>query len=582
MSNLLSFNFLGFDSYEDLDLNVTSVNRPIFQDIKSEYNYFPKANMDVLTSKNIKGKTITVECTLLAKNKKDQLNTLNSLADLFAQTLDTDLYPITFSDEPKATYWVTLNNPSDVEKIFANKSYINFTLEFYSPDGLKYFEDIDIDLKDGYNYIDYKEKYNAPTKPLFNLNTEANLKSVEIADNDGNVLKLGADLDFDDNSTSGVDLVLNDTCNDLSLYTQRDAKPSGTNAYHNSINVNTNTTLATTSDAITMTKNDKNRFDSGSNSTTKINGAYYNRFLTNELDDWSFSVGIYNHDSYARSVWATVVYLLDINGEVVGFVDLRNFTRSLENRLMVAFRNTEGKYYVGYDSNNETKKINKKGYTGTQTFSYKYKDKVTQTYYVKKKKSTVKKSKTKTVTKTKIIKAIEDETENGFTNFYGEVTLHKKGTKFWVEVVKKNKRGVQIWRKKSNMFRSSKIGKLGGYGIFIGDAKISPEDTNDNISNVSVDKPYRQPRQQVTNIKIKKYNPKASTDKNYILTKGDVLTVDMDNKSVYVNGKLRMDLINPSSTGFFGIQNGESAITVHPSPSANNFTWTMNVTPKQY
>jgi len=567
MAKPTTFNFASMNSDTDLGIIVNGIKRDSLAKLNPTFTSVAGRHGEVYEGTQRGGKEFEVECTLMANSEVQREAEIDELAGFFGQTTDGDLYPLIFSDRADTIYYAVLTEFSALSPLSQTVHDGNFTLKFFVPEGVGYMDLIEQPITEP--TITIEPLGTADTAPIFELTAGETLSQVGISDSEGNFIYLGGGYDVDPNedtpTTATSELILADSANDLSLWTKLTTNLPFT--IENG-SVASDASLATTPDAIEPAKkNGEYFFGTNPNGAGKKGwyGAVYHRMLTTSLPDWKVRARFFINNRYGRAQNKIELYLLDANKKRIGKLMVKDNGNSMTNMLQAQ---------IGYDSNGTHKEV----YTSLKDASIKTTKKNSLSkkpvYFKHTKKVTDKKTKkTKTVYTTSVAHAQSNE-ENTFTDFYGYIELTKKGNVYSATVQKLDSKGKEISGKayslgtytdKNNTFGDS----LAGVAIYMAKHDIT-EDSNG--------KAYKPNQVQLTDLRIYKVNLKGEVD--MVADKGDVITIDCDNKQVFKNGVLYNNLYLSSS--YLTMLAGQPNVySVSPTPSATN-TWKVKYSPKKY
>lgn len=441
--SLLTFNFSGVDAIEDLDLIVSSIRVPVVPEISESTQDVPGMVGKIFLGNSYGQKKFEIDVIIKAEDAADRAAKIHQLTEL-VMTFGDDEYPMIFSNDPEYTYYGHFTDVSVPQKILQTSSWMLTTLTFTCSDPKGYAaytsNDITVDpvslLPDG----------NSECYPIFTCIPKNDVTKIAVADEDGNYVFIGADVDPGTGEAlqNLEPLVLHDNCNDLGLWS---VVTTPTFTIDNGGVIKGS--FGTTTEAIRP-------IDYGANTAGKFHGPMIKRNLPSSYSDFKIRVRMVNNQYYARAIGKIEMYLLDTNGYRIGKFALKDNStnKSVQAEVQLGNGTTVKSLYSSYG----TIKAGK-----TQT---------ARTIKVKNGTKTVKsKGKSTTVQLWKTIALSEDLDSSMFTNFYGYLELQKIGNKYRVEIMRLtlgsnpgwSKPIVVNWTDNANTFTANKLAGVALY-----------------------------------------------------------------------------------------------------------------------
>lgn len=551
----------GFNSKRDLKLIVTDIKRPLVPELTEQVQDIPGMRGVVYQGMNIGQKAFDITFFMECIDDRDCVRQMRDLSNFFVQMMDGKEYPLIFSDEQDVTWWV---HPVDItapEKVTQQSYDSTFTVTFNSSAGTGEGETVYKDLTSTTSLI--TPKGNTTTYPVFTLVAGESLTKVGVSDGNKYIyLGKGFNVENQDAPRNQMPRILTDPCNTLASWT----KVTSTTATFNIENgvISDDADMRTTGKALAISqKNGKDYF--GKNVSGKWHGASRMQWLSTACDDWKVTARMYINNKYPRAMGKIELYLLDTNGRRIGKLMVKDNDESLENVVQAQ---------IGYDSNGTHKEVylssedssvkTKKGSTEKKTIKYKTQVKTTTT---KNGKST-----TKTETVTKTMNLPQDLSTNTYTDFYGNITLMKKGNQYTASVQLLDSNGNSTGKLRTSTFTdsSNKFGnKLAGIAVYVAKYDISEDKEDVNVE-------YATNTLQLSDVKV--WNI-LGEENQLVVETGDELIIDCSDNTVYKNGTAFMENLYIGSD-FFEMTGGiESAFALSPPPDSKN-KWYLAYKPR--
>lgn len=549
----------GFNSKRDLKLIIEDIKRPLVPDVSEQIQDIPGMRGVVYQGMNIGQKVFDITFFMQCKNDRDCVLQMRDLSNFFVQMMDGKEYPLIFSDEKDVTWWVHPVSVSVPERVSQTSYDSTFTVTFNSSAGTGVGETENKDLTSTTTLI--TPKGNTATYPVFTLVAGESLTKVGISDGEKYVyLGRGFDVENQDAPINQMPRILTDECNTLATWTKITSDKVTFNIENGVISDDAD--MRSTGKALAVTQKDSKDYF-GKNVESKWHGPVRMQWLTTVCDDWKITARMYVNNKYARAMGKIELYLLDSNGRRIGKLMVKDNDESLENTVQAQ---------IGYDSNGTHQEVYlssedssikvSKGSTEKKTIKYKTQVKTTTT---KSGKST---TKTKTVSKTMSLP--QDLSTNTYTDFYGHISLMKKGNQYTASVQLLDSNGNTTGKLRTATYTDSnnKFGdKLAGVAVYIAKWDIT-EDKND----VS----YSPNTLQLSDIKV--WQLLGETNQ-LVVEKGDELVIDSSDNNIYKNGTAFNENLYIGSD-FFEMTGGiESAFALSPPPSNTN-KWYLTYKPR--
>lgn len=551
----------GFDSKRDLKLIVQDIKRPLVPEINEQIQDIPGMRGVVYQGMNIGQKAFEITFFMQCRDAHDYVLQIRDLSNFFVQMMDGQEYPLIFSDEQDVTWWVHPVVITEPEKVIQTSYDSTFTVTFNSSAGTGEGETVYKDLTSTTTLI--TPKGNTTTYPVFTLLAGQSLPKVGVSDGQKYVyLGKGFNVENQDAPINQMPRILTDECNTLATWT----KVTSTTATFNIENgvISDDADIRTTGKALAVTqKSGKDYF--GKNVSGKWHGASRMQWLSKACDDWKITARMYINNKYARAMGKIELYLLDQNGRRIGKLMVKDNDESLENLVQAQ---------IGYDSNGTHQEIylssqdssikDKNGSTERKTIKYKTQVKTTTT------KNGKKTTKTETVTKTMSLP--QDLSTNTYTDFYGNISLMKKGNKYTASIQQLDTNGNAIGKLHTDTYTdsSNKFGdQLAGIAVYLAKYDIT-EDKDD----INVD--YSPNTVQLSDVKVWEI---LGEENQLVVEVGDELVIDCSDNNVYKNGIAFMENVYVGSDFFEMVGGIESAFALSPPPDNQN-KWYLTYKPR--
>lgn len=556
-----TLNIAGFDSKRDLKLIVEDINRPIIPEVSEQIQDIPGMRGVVYQGMNIGQKVFEITFFMECKSDRDCVLKMRDLSNFFVQMMDGQEYPLIFSDEQDVTWWVHPVAVSVPERVTRTTYDSTFTVTFNSSAGMGEGETIYKDLTSTTTLI--TPKGNTTTYPIFTLIAGESLTKIGVSDGNKYVyLGRGFNVENQDAPINQMPRILTDECNTLASWT----KVTSTTATFNIENgvISNDADIRTTGKALAVTQKDGKDFF-GANVEKKWHGPARMQWLTKACDDWKVTARMYINNKYARAMGKIELYLLDTNGRRIGKLMIKDNDESLENVVQAQ---------IGYDSNGSHQEVylssedssvkTSKGSTSKKTIKYQTQVKTTTT------KNGKETTKTETVTKTMSLP--QDLSTNTYTDFYGNITLMKKGNQYTASVQLLDSNGNPTGKLRTATYTDSgnKFGdKLAGIAIYLAKYDISEDKTEVNVE-------YTPNTLQLSDVKVWEI---LGEQNQLVVEAGDELIIDCSDNNVYKNGTAFMENLYIGSDFFEMVGGIESAFALSPSPDSKN-KWYLAYKPR--
>lgn len=247
---------------------------------------------------------ITITYTVVGSsltNLRDKINTLSERLDL------DEVAPLVFSDEPDKTYFAIMVRASDEDEI---KTYGFGSFTFLCPDPYKYGPEMTANLNSETGSI-INVAGTAPTKPVITLTAKAPTTFALVANDEGEYNMLGAPVDVETTKFSRLTTVLHHEMQNVTGWTAANAgeidHPIG--GVVNSVLIGSDHYFA------------PNGFGTG----TSFHGPAIKRSLSKPLQNFrAEALVVFNNKANKAMLGNVEMYLLDVNGQVVARIGLRD------------------------------------------------------------------------------------------------------------------------------------------------------------------------------------------------------------------------------------------------------------------
>lgn len=551
----------GFHSKRDLKLIVEDIKRPIIPEVSEQIQDIPGMRGVVYQGMNIGQKVFDITFFMQCKDARDQVLQMRDLSNFFVQMMDGQEYPLIFLDEQDVVWWVHPVAVSDPEKVSQTSFDSTFIVTFNSSAGTGVGETVYKDLTSTTSLI--TPKGNTTTFPVFTLIAGESLAKIGVSNGDKYVyLGKGFNIENQDAPINQMPRILTDECNTLASWT----KVTSTTATFNIENgiISDDSDIRTTGKALAVTQKDTKDFF-GKNVSGKWHGPSRMQWLTGSCKNWKITARMYVNNKYARAMGKIELYLLDINGRRIGKLMVKDNDESLENLVQAQ---------IGYDSNGTHQEVYlssedssvkvSKGSTAKKTIKYQTQVKTTTT------KNGKQTTKTETVSKTMALS--QDLSTNTFTDFYGNITLMKKGNQYTASVQLLDSNGNPKGKLRTSTYTDSnnKFGdELAGIAVYF--AKYDITEDKDDVKVA-----YLPNTLQLSDVKV--WNI-LGEENQLVMEAGDELIIDCSDNNVYKNGTVFMENFYIGSDFFEMVGGIESAFAVSPPPSSKN-KWYLAYKPR--
>ncbi|WP_310360085.1 distal tail protein Dit [Neobacillus drentensis] len=542
---MLTFNFCGVDAVDDLGLIVNSIKRPVTPEITENTQDVPGMVGKIFLGNSYGQKFFQIDITLLEASSEELIEKISQLTDLVMTFGDRE-YPMIFSDNSAYVYYGHFTSVTTPVRV-GSSATCTLTFACSDPKGYGEYESRDITI----NPLTITPNGTADCYPIFTCIPKNDVKKIAVADEEGNYVFIGADVDPDTGDTP-IDLeplVLHDECNTLAYWT---TVTTPTFPVENGVVKGTMGSYPST-----IRPN-----DFGSKTPGKWHGPLSLRWLPGAYDDFRIRVRLINIQSYYRAEGKIELYLLNSNGERIGKFMLKD--NRTNNKVVYAQvqLGTSGNSKDLYNSPGtikagKTVKLTIKVKNGTKTITSAGKKKTEQLW--------------------KTITLDEDMDTSSFTNFYGYLELQKIGNKYRVEILKQNYNGNPGWSKPivipwtdtNNKFSQN---QLAGIALYCAKADIT-EDTVDPVVN------YKNNELAACDIQVWNIinGGNDSTKPVVIARNGDEIKINCEDHTVYKNGAYFMEKLYIGSE--FLTMKGGIQRTFAFEPGLDEADWYMEVRP---
>lgn len=550
------FTFAEFHSRDDLNLLIKDVQRNAVGELSPQTTTIPGKMGEIYEGTRIGAKQIIVDAIIKATNETERIERIREIGQLVEATLDGDLFPLKFSDEIGITYWGYIAAVTTPTRVLERGADSEISLTFSIAEGVGYGERIGrIITTPTFEMIPIGT---APTYPILTLSVGTPLKQAGVA-TETEFVYVGSGVE-DEANTATTKLVLNDNCSTMSTWTKM---TSPTYNLENGV-TSSDVSMTSTGKAIQASKQNNRFYYGPSTNKTKWKGPTYQQLLPQLLEDWKITVRFYVDNRYARSRSKIELYLLNSAGSRIGRFMIKDNSFDKQNEVLIEVgpnNNNKNVFYSVRDSN----KITVKGRPSKKTITISAKRKTTDK----------KKGYKKGDTYSQKLTVESNDTENKWTDFYGNLTLQKKGNKYTATVQKLNKKGVatgspikKTFTDTTNTF-TTMMENFAGVAVYAAAMPIE-EDLSTTAAT------YNQNIVQLCDVRV--WNLKQSgTEPDETFEAGDEIIFDLDNAQVYKNGEKIPFAIGSQ---FFSVRpNQATNIGLLPEPDSNN-TWTLEYFPR--
>lgn len=567
---MINFSFAGFHSYEDLHLITKNIQRESLS-LNPQEIEIPARMGSVFEGTKIGAKTITIDVLLMADNETQKAERLRNFNSFVAQTISysNNEFELKLDDEPdNITFWCHISNISIPTRVVQRGSDTEFTITFTVSEGVGYGEQQMQQITNSTH--SFTNTGTADTFLNFNMIKVGGepINKVGVATED-QFIYVGVEDETNDVPPSKR--VLNETMNTLATSTKLSVAPSF--IIENGV-INADTDLISTGKAMQIMSKD-GRYFYGNPSTSidmkKWRGAGRQWTLSQALtDSWKVTARFYTQNNYARSKTKIELYLLNQAGIRIGRIMIKDGGISLQNDVLVEVGTDSANHDVFWsqrDANKLTKKEKDKSIkitTGTKTATAKTK-------------SSSKKGDTVSVYQN----VLENNSENLFTDFYGNITLLRyKENDIWVykvAVQRLDNNGTEKGSPYVTYFRDTEkkydvvMNQVASFALYSAHMPILEDKSTTTAT-------YKNNQMQLTDLRAWQINDGAK-DEEFLVETGDEIVINGDNFSVTNN-----TVPVPHSIGstFIKVKAGETInLGVFPEPSENHL-WFVSWIPRYH
>lgn len=558
MSNF-GFNFCDVNVVEELGLIVNSVKFPITPEITENTQDVPGMYGKINLGNSYGQKVFQIDITIPAESDTERISKYHDISDLVV-TFGSGEWPMIFTSDPDYTYYGHFSGVSVPEEIIPTSHWRTCTLTFSCSDPKGYGKYTTKNMKT--NPITIVPEGRSESSPIFTCMPKKEVKKIAISDEYGTYVYVGGEVDPDEGITpiDNEPMVLNDPCNTLATWTSLTNSTVTFELDNGSIGG----TMTSTANAIKVGVKD-GVANFGKVVEDKWHGPCVQQWLTGSYTDYRIKVRMYNRQHYYRARGKCEVYLLNNQGEKIGYVSLKDNGNSEEVKIRIVMYNGSSKLTL-YDSYGTIKK----GKTTTKTMKL-----GTGTKKVKEK------GKTKTVQQWKTVHLDEDTSSSTFTDFYGYMTIEKIGNKFTYEIMKMDENSNPAWSKPIKKTVTDKTGKfsgaLAGVAFYTCKYDIS-EDKADPI------KEYVDNKMALSDLKVwniinggNSTTKKKAAEPVVIARPGDEVKINCEDRTIYKNGDVFMQRLYIGSD--YPILEGGIPKTFAFEPDLSNAEWYLEYRP---
>lgn len=455
----------------------------------------PMASGSHFVNRKYNNRIFNVEYTIIGKTPEE----IMSLADDMADWLDyTTPRAVVFNAKPEMVYYGIVDNVSDITE-FGKTGKGTFTINCFDPHGYGKTRTLTYTPSLTEPQL-FSNGGNRACSPKVEVKFTKALTDFAIV-TDGDAIYFGDPFDPVEKIPT-----------DLSPRRLYDTMQS-TNGWQQGTNIDEGQvagTFSNTGDSFVQADKNYGSYNSG------WHGAAMIKDIGRQLEDFKVEARIIHNSNKFAQAGRVEIYMLDINGAVVAKISLRDTSTTGQMPVFKARAGTQnsGKTFANYSG------------------------------------------KTRMLTKEKVSKGtyIYGE-ENSFRNFYGELHISRRGTKWIAHIIRlsPNNPGEVINSYNISWSDSKKqyTGKVAAIQVHVGQYK-SVEPTNEL---------------KVTHLEVFEFIEKPTPEAiDYVFKPGDVLIVDNDTGEVTKNGKRYFQDLYPTSS-FFKFAPGINGLSFS-SPSA--------------
>lgn len=564
---MINFTFANFNSYTDLHLITKNIQREAIA-LNPEEIEIPARMGSVYEGAKIGAKIITIDVLLMANNEQEKTERLRNFNSFVAQTISYDNeFELKLGDENDIVYWCHITNVSTPTRVVQRGADTEFSITFLCSEGVGVGEQ-------------QMEQITNPTHSFTNTGTAdtfLNFNMIKVGGEPVNKIGVATDSQFiyvgvedETNDVPPSKRVLNETMNTLASSTKI-VTPSF--VLENAI-INPDTDIITTGKAMQIMSKDGRYFYGNAGSsvdTKKWRGAGRIWTLSQALENsWKVTARFYTQNNYARSKTKIELYLLNQAGIRIGRIMIKDGGISLQNDILVEVGTDSQNYDVFWsqrDANKLTKKEKDKSIkitTGTKTATAKTK-------------SSSKKGDTVSVYQN----VLENNSENLFTDFYGNITLLRyKENDIWtykVAVQRLDNNGTEKGSPYVTYFRDTEkkydvvMNQVASFALYSAHMPILEDKSTTTAT-------YKNNQMQLTDLRAWQINDGAK-DGEFLVETGDEIVIDGDNFSVTNN---TVPVPHAIGSTFIKVKAGETInLGVFPEPDANHL-WFVSWIPRYH
>ncbi|MGP4038327.1 distal tail protein Dit [Gracilibacillus sp. D59] len=237
--------------------------------------------------------------------------------------------PLVFDDEPNRTYFAVVDGSLDVEELL---HVGQGTITFICPDPYKYGPEKPYTFPS--DYVSLTNKGTAKSQPIFELEVLAPITFAMLQNQNNEYMMIGKPVDVDSIVFQEKELILHDPMDSLVGWTEGTQLDNGT----------VSGTLSPSGSGFIVT-------DWGVEAgTAKWYGPALKKSLSEQLQDFQIDIRVQNIDA-AEQVGRVEMYLLDVNGNIIGRITLKDAWVGLnQNRGEARAGNATNGHYLLDDS----------------------------------------------------------------------------------------------------------------------------------------------------------------------------------------------------------------------------------------
>ncbi|GEM_PF-6910119 len=556
---MINFTFAGFNSYTDLHLITKNIQRESLA-LNPQEIEIPARTGSVYEGTKIGAKTITIDVLLMADNETQKAERLRNFNSFVAQTINNDNeFELKLDDEPNVTFWCHITNVSTPTRVVQRGADTEFSITFVCSEGVGVGEQQMQQITNSTH--NFTNTGTADTFLNFNMIKVGGepVNKVGVASSEDEFIYVG--VEDETNTIPPSKRVLNETMNTLATSTKI-TTPSF--VLENAI-INPDTDIITTGKAMQIMSKDGRYFYGNAGSsvdTKKWRGAGRIWTLSQALtNSWKITARFYTQNNYARSKTKIELYLLNQAGIRIGRIMIKDGGISLQNDVLVE---------VGTDSVNNDVFWSQRD---ANRITKKEKDKSIKITAGSTKTAKTKSSSKKGDTVSVYQNVLENNSENLFTDFYGNITLLRyRNNDIWVykvAVQRLDNNGTEKGSPYVTYFRDIEkkydvvMNQVASFALYSAHMPILEDKSTTTAT-------YKNNQMQLSDLRAWQINDGAK-DEEFLVETGDEIVINGDNFSVTNN---TVPVPHAIGSTFIKVKAGETVtIGVFPEPDAINHLW---------